>query len=159
MSKKEAKSPAAKAGDGKEAQFGIQRIYVKDISFESPNAPQLFRGEWRPEVKLDINSTASKLEDKVNEVVLKVTVTAKVEAKIAFLVEVQQAGIFTIEAFDDKQREHVLGSFCPNILYPYAREVVSDLVSRGGYPQLYLAPINFDALFAQQQQGQGEKAA
>jgi len=156
----------AKEGQQQEKQpqqeqpkFLIQRIYTKDISFESPNAPQLFRGEWRPEVKLDINSTASKLEDKVNEVVLKVTVTAKVEAKIAFLVEVQQAGIFTIEAFDDKQREHVLGSFCPNILYPYAREVVSDLVSRGGYPQLYLAPINFDALFAQQQQGQGEKAA
>lgn len=140
-----------------EQQFEIQRIYVKDLSFESPNSPELFLSEWQPEVNIDLKVDHHKIEDHVFEVSLTVTVTAKAGEKTAFLVEVKQAAIFLIDGFDDEQLNHMLGSFCPGILYPYAREVVSDVVNRGSFPQLLLAPINFDALY-QQQMTEGQKA-
>ncbi|MTD28892.1 protein-export chaperone SecB [Erwinia sorbitola] len=130
-----------------EMSFLIQRIYTKDISFEAPNAPQVFQKEWEPEVKLDLDTASSQLADDVYEVVLRVTVTATVGEDAAFLCEVQQAGIFSIGGIEGSQMAHCLGAYCPNILFPYARECVTSLVSRGTFPQLNLAPVNFDALF------------
>lgn len=141
-----------------EMQFQIQRVYTKDVSFEAPNAPQVFQKEWEPEVKLDLDTASSQLADEVYEVVLRVTVTATVGEDTEFLCEVQQAGIFTISGIEGTQMAHCLGAYCPNILFPYARECVTSLVSRGTFPQLNLAPVNFDALFMNylQQQGEGE---
>ena len=134
-------------------EFAIQRLYVKDLSVEAPNTPQIFLEPWEPQLHMDLGTDASlKLDEGMREVVLTVTVTVKIKEKVAFLVEVKQAGIFSLKGFDDQQMHHMLGSFCPNILYPYAREVVTDAVIRAGFPQLYLAPVNFDALYAQQQQ-------
>lgn len=130
-------------------QFAIQRIYVKDISYESPNAPAIFRKEWQPAIQLDLDTRSEKLDDNTFEVVLSLTVTARIEEEVAFLCEVQQAGIFSVPVLEDSQMAHMLASFCPNILFPYAREAVSNLVNRGTFPQLNLAPVNFDALFAQ----------
>lgn len=145
-----------KEGETKQA-FDIQRLYTKDTSFESPNAPDIFREQWKPEVKLDINTKSNKLEEKVFEVVLTVTATAEMDKKNVFLAEVHQAGIFSIDGFKEEQMGQMLGSFCPNILYPYAHEAISDLVSRGGFPPLYLAPINFDALYAQHSKAKAEE--
>ena len=142
-----------------EMQFQIQRVYTKDVSFEAPNAPQVFQKEWEPEVKLDLDTASSQLADEVYEVVLRVTVTASVGEETAFLCEVQQAGIFTISGIEGTQMAHCLGAYCPNILFPYARECITSLVSRGTFPQLNLAPVNFDALFMnylQQQQNEGD---
>ena len=130
-------------------QFAIQRIYVKDISYESPNAPAIFRKEWQPAIQLDLDTRSEKLEENAFEVILSLTVTARVDEEVAFLCEVQQAGIFSVPTLEDAQLAHMLASFCPNILFPYAREAVSSLVNRGTFPQLNLAPVNFDALFAQ----------
>jgi len=140
-------------------QFAIQRIYTKDVSFEAPNAPEVFKKEWKPEVKLDLDTRSNKLEDDVYEVVLSLTVTTKVGEDTAFLCEVQQAGIFSIreEGLPEGQLAHMLGAFTPNILFPYAREAIASLVNRASFPQLNLAPVNFDALFAQYvQQRQAE---
>jgi preprotein translocase subunit SecB len=130
-------------------QFAIQRIFVKDISFEAPNAPAIFRKEWKPEVKLDLDTRSDKLEENTYQVILSLTVTTTVEGETAFLCEVQQAGIFSIGEIEDAQLAHMLASYCPNMLFPYAREAVSNLVNRGTFPQLNLAPVNFDALYAQ----------
>ena len=129
-------------------QFAIQRIYTKDISFETPNSPAIFQKEWKPEVQLDIDTKSNKLADDTYEVTLSLTVTAKVEEQTAFLAEVQQAGIFTIGNLPEAQLAHTIGAFCPTTLFPYAREAVANLVSRGSFPQINLAPVNFEALFA-----------
>jgi preprotein translocase subunit SecB len=136
----------------KEPQFMIQRVYVKDLSFETPNTPDIFREEWEPKLNLDLNTSHTKLEDNVYEVVLDVTATVNNKDNVAFLAEVKQAGIFTIEGAPSDQLDHLLGSFCPNILFPYAREAVSDMVIKASFPQLVLAPVNFDALYMQQQE-------
>lgn len=130
-------------------QFNIQRVYTKDVSFETPNSPAVFQKEWSPEVKLDLDTRSAKLADDVYEVVLSLTVTAQNGGETAFLCEVQQAGIFSISGLTEPQLAHSLGAYCPNILFPYAREAVGSLVGRGTFPQLNLAPVNFDALFAQ----------
>ncbi|EPF6393767.1 protein-export chaperone SecB [Proteus mirabilis] len=140
-----------------EMTFQIQRIYTKDISFEAPNAPQVFQKEWQPEVKLDLDTSSNTLAENVYEVILRVTVTVTMEEETAFLCEVQQAGIFTVEGIEGTQLAHCLGAYCPNVLFPYARECITNLVGRGTFPQLNLAPVNFDALFMnylQQQQQQ-----
>ena len=129
--------------------FTIQRIYVKDSSFEAPNSPNVFKEEWKPEVNVDLQTKTDKLDDDVFDVVLHLTVTVKRENTTSFLCEVKQAGIFTVKGFPEDQLNHALGSMCPNILYPYAREAISDMVTRGGFPQLLLAPVNFDALYLQ----------
>jgi preprotein translocase subunit SecB len=132
--------------------IAIQKIYVKDLSFETPNSPQMFLDKidkWEPEINLQLSNSASALKEDTHEVVLSVTVTAKIKDKTAFLVEVQLAGIFNMVGFDKAQLAAWMGSYCPQLLFPYAREVVSDLVTRGGFPQLLLAPINFDALYRQ----------
>lgn len=139
-------------------QFSIQKIYVKDVSFETPNSPSIFKEEWKPSVNLDLNTNADAIEDNTYEVVLSITATVKNNDKTAYLIEVQQAGIFHIAGFEKKDLGGMLGSFCPNILFPYAREVVSDIVTRGGFPQMLLAPINFDALYEQHLQQQKQQA-
>jgi len=138
--------------------FAIQKIYVKDLSFEAPNSPQCFTEEWNPEVNLDLNSSAQGVAENNFEVLLSITVTVKNKDQNAYLVEVQQAGIFHLENFPDDMLRGMLGSFCPNILFPYAREAVSDAVTRGGFPQLLLNPINFDALYEQHLQQQAQQA-
>lgn len=129
--------------------FEIQRIYVKDLSYEAPNTPHTFADDWKPEVQLNLETKSTRIQDNAHEVVLSVTATVTSNKKSAFLVEVHQAGIFMITGFPNDQLQQMLGSFCPNILFPYAREAISDLVVRGGFPQLILAPVNFDALYAQ----------
>ncbi len=139
-------------------QFAIQRVYLKDVSFETPNSPAVFATQWQPEVNVELNSGGSRLSEDVFEVVLTLTVTCKAGDKTAYLVEVQQAGIFTIAGFDENTLAGMLGSYCPNILFPYARETITGLVSKGSFPQLLLAPINFDALYAQHVARQQEEA-
>ncbi len=130
-------------------QFVIQRVYVKDISFETPKSPVIFTEQWEPNVSIELNTDVNSIAEHVYEVVISLTVTAKLKEEIAYLAEVKQAGIFTVNGFNEKEMGQMLHSFCPNILFPYAREMVSDLVNRGSFPQLVLAPVNFDALYAQ----------
>ena len=134
---------------GGEKQFAIQKIYTKDISFETPNAPKVFTLKWEPALDLNLGTHVEPLDNSMYEVSLTITVTVKIADSTAYLVEVNQAGIFSVAGFSDQEMGPMLGSFCPNILFPYAREVVSDLVSKGGFPQLILAPVNFDALYMQ----------
>ncbi len=131
-----------------EPQFAIQRIYTKDVSFETPNSPAIFQKDWKPEIKLDLDTRSNKLADNTFEVVLAVMVTATVEGQTAFLAEVQQAGIFTIGNLPEAQLAHTIGAFCPTTLFPYARETIASLVNRGSFPQFNLSPVNFEALFA-----------
>lgn len=142
----------AENNDKPQQQLAIQRLYVKDLSFEVPGGPGIFLEKWEPQINVDLNSQAQKLSDDVYEVVLALTVTAKAGEKTGYLVEVQQAGIFSISGFSEAELGPILGSHCPSILFPYAREVVSDLVTRGTFPQLVLQPINFDALYAHHRQ-------
>jgi len=140
--------------------FEVQRVYVKDLSFEAPNTPHTFVEDWKPEVQLNLETKSNRIQDNIHEVVLSVTATVTTSKKPAFIVEVHLAGVFLMSGIANDQLRQMLGSFCPNILFPYAREVISDLVVRGGFPQLILAPVNFDALYAQhledQQKGDSE---
>lgn len=133
-------------------EFAIQRLYTKDISFEAPNTPAIFRQDWQPELKVDLQTNSAQVEEDIYEVVLTITATVNSKEKLAFLIEVKQAGIFNIKNFPQDQIAPMLGSVCPSIIFPYLREVISDVVVRGGFPQLVLAPINFDALYQQQTQ-------
>lgn len=141
-----------------ERQFVVHRIYTKDLSYEAPNAPDIFRQEWEPELELNMNTQANKLDAETFEVILSVTATTKLAAKTASIVEVQQAGLFGVQGFPDPELTHLLGAYCPNLLFPYVREVVSNLVTKGSFPQLVLQPVNFDALFAQHQQQAADQA-
>lgn len=128
----------------------IQKIYLKDTSFESPNSPKAFTGnEWNPEINLQVNTESNHLEENHFDVALTLTVTAQQGEDTLYLVEVKQAGVFSLSGFEEDQIPAVLGTFCPNTLFPYAREAISSLVERGGFPQLVLQPINFDALYQQ----------
>ncbi len=142
-----------------EPQFMIQRVYVKDLSFETPNSPDIFKEEWEPKLNLDLGNKANKLEANVYEIELTVTATVNNKEKTAFIAEVKQAGIFTIEGAPEDQLDHLLNSFCPSILFPYAREAITDMVTKGSFPQLVLAPVNFDALYLQQRQEKDKKVA
>ena len=148
-------------------QFALQRIYTKDISFESPSTPDVFKKPWQPAVNVDLNTKSEKIDDAGNfEVVLAITLTAKIEEETAFLVEVQQAGVFLISGIEGDDLRRVLGTAAPNILFPYARESIDTLCVKGGFPPVMLAPVNFDALYqqalaqaaAQAQQPEGEAA-
>lgn len=146
----EANNPAAAAQEEQGPQFSLQRIYVRDLSFEAPKSPEIFRQEWRPSVELDINTRHRTLEGDFHEVVLKLSVTVQNGEETAFIAEVQQAGIFLVKGLDASGMGHTLGAFCPNILFPYAREALDNLVTRGSFPALMLAPVNFDALYSQE---------
>ena len=140
-------------------QFLVQRIYTKDISFEAPNTPQLFQENWSPEINVGLGSEVTKVNEELLELVLKVSVEAKHEDKTVFLVEVQQAGLFAIQGFNEQEADALMGVAAPNVLFPYAREVVSDLVTRGSFPQFVLQPVNFEAIYAQQRQAKAAQAA
>lgn len=138
-------------------QLGIQKIYVKDLSFEAPNAPQVFTEQLSPSLDLQLANLATTLAEGVHEVVLTVTCTVKQEERTVYLIELQQAGIFNISGFSAEQLPVILATACPNILFPFAREAICDIVIKGGFPQLLLAPVNFDMLYAQElQRRQGE---
>jgi len=139
-------------------QFALQRVYLKDVSFEAPNSPQVFTKEWTPEVKLDLNTGAKKLDDTHYEVSIKVTVTATNADDTAFLVEVDQAGLFVLANIPEDQVRPMLATVCPNILFPYLRENIDNLVIKGGFPALVLAHINFDALYQQRLAQEAEEA-
>jgi len=140
-------------------QFAIQKIYLKDASFESPNSPEIFQdADWKPEINVQLNTEGKTLAEGVHEVTLTVTVTAKKADKTAFLVEVKQSGVFQLVGFEQEQLGGMLGAYCPEVLFPFAREAISDLVSKGGFPQLLLSPVNFNALYMQHQQQQAQQA-
>lgn len=131
-------------------QFIPQKIYVKDLSFEIPNSPQIFTEEWQPNVNMDLSSKAKLIGDKLYEVVLSLNLTVSTQKKVAYLVETHHAGIFHIEGFAESVIERIVATNCPNILFPFAREHIADTITRGGFPQLLLAPVNFEALYQQQ---------
>jgi preprotein translocase subunit SecB len=143
------------ADENQEKQFIIQKVYIKDVSFETPNSPVIFTQQWEPKVEFNLASNAQGLENGLFEVGLTVTVTVKLEEKTAYLAELTQAGVFTITGFGEDELRPMIGSYCPTILFPFAREAVSDLVIKGGFPPLLLAPVNFDALYMQHLQQQG----
>lgn len=149
---------AAEVQQSQEPVFGIEKIYVKDLSLEIPNAPQVFLQREVPQVGIELQNVAKSVDEGVFEVTITVTVTSKIEDKTVFLVEVAQAGIFQIRNVPQEGIEGLLGVACPNILFPYAREAVSDLVTRAGFPPVLLSPVNFEALFLQQKQHQAEQA-
>lgn len=130
-------------------EFGLQKIYIKDMSFETPNSPGIFQEQWNPTVNMDIENSMNVMGQDTYEVIIAVTVTVKFKDRTVYLIEVHQAGIFHISGFPEEILKRTLATICPNILFPFAREVVSDLVTRGGFPQLLLAPVNFDALYQQ----------
>jgi preprotein translocase subunit SecB len=152
MAEQEQKTP--------EKQIGIQKIFIKDFSFESPQTPAVFaQADWSPKTNLNLRSTHTPGAENSHEVVLTITIEAKAEDKTFFLVELQQAGLFHIAGYTEEELKAVVGSYCPNILFPYARETVASIISKGGFPEFLLQPINFDALYAQgmaQAQAQAE---
>ena len=142
-----------------EKQIAIQKIYVKDFSFESPHAPGVFaRSDWAPKTNLNLRSAHTALDDDNHEVILTITVDTKHEEQTLFLVELHQAGIFHLTGYEGEEMASLLGSFCPNILFPYARETISSVIGKGGFPEFNLQPINFDALYAQTRQQMAEQA-
>lgn len=128
-------------------EFSIKKVYIKDVSFETPNSPRIFRAEWAPEADVHLHSHSADIAPGEYEVVLMVTASVSVEGKTAFLAETQVAGIFGITGLAQDELGPTLGSYCPSILFPYARELISSLSIRGGFPQFILAPVNFEALY------------
>lgn len=143
---------AAATEEEKQAQFQLQKLYVKDVSFEIPNAPQIFQDEGQVEIKLNLAQKVADLAEGIHEVVLTVTVTATSGEKTAYLAEVQQAGIFAIVGLPEQGKHAALNTLCPHTLFPYARRMITDLVAEGGFPPLVLQPINFDQIYAQRMQ-------
>ena len=136
----------------------LQSIYIKDSSFEAPSGPNLQVAEWSPQFNLNMNTSASTFAENVHEVVLTITLEAKVADRVAYLVEVKQGGLFTIRGYSEDDTRRVVGAFCPGVMFPYARQAVSDLILRGGFPPFLLPPVNFDGLF-QQSLEQGARQA
>lgn len=143
-----------------EKRLSIGKIYLKDFSFESPQAPDVFRqDDWQPKTDLNLRSSHTAVSDDHHEIVLTVTVEAKSDDKTFFLVELQQAGLFEIAGYEGEELSAIIGSFCPNILFPYARETIASLIQKGGFPEFVLQPINFDALYLQSKQQQAAAQA
>jgi preprotein translocase subunit SecB len=140
--------------------ISINKIYIKDMSFESPQTPQIFSGgEWKPQTNVNLRSSHSAMADDHHEVVLTITIEAKADDKTLFLCELSQAGIFQIAGYGQEEFSAIAGSFCPNILFPYAREAISSAIQKGGFPEFVLQPINFDALYVQSRQQAAQEAA
>lgn len=139
--------------------FTIQKIYLKDMSFEAPTSPQAFTGTWQPDANMEMNTSFEKLDEMQYEVVLRLTLTAKNRDEVAFISEVKQAGIFALANIDEAQVEPILLSYCPTTLFPYARDVIATAVFRGSFPELNLSPVNFDALYLQSKQQKPEASA
>ncbi|SDK64173.1 protein-export chaperone SecB [Microbulbifer yueqingensis] len=156
----EEQNGAASNAEASNVQFQMQRIYLKDLSFETPMGAEVFKKQWKPQVNQELNTKTAKIDEGLYEVALTLTITTKLEEETAFLVEVQQAGLFAIQGLEGQQLAQALNTACPQILFPYAREVVDNVVTKGSFPALMLPPINFDALFAaamQQAQQQAEQ--
>lgn len=140
-----------------EQQFEINRVYIKDLSTEAPNTPEIFKKNWEPEINLKLDNNLQKLEEEgLYEISLTVTVTATIEEQNAYVVEVEQAGIFTIDGFEEEQTAYIIGALVPNILFPYARETISSLTQKAGFPPMTLNPIDFNALYQQYVNEQGD---
>jgi preprotein translocase subunit SecB len=150
---------AAQNNEQQNAGFALQKLYLKDFSFESPRSPQVFQSQWKPQVHMDLNTGNAKIGEDLYEVVLTITLTAKQDDEVALLVEIKQAGIFAIQGLEGPRLAHALGAFCPNILFPYAREAIDSMVTKGGLPPFMLAPVNFDAIFAEAMQRKQQEAA
>lgn len=146
-----AEETGAAAAQENQQVFRVQKVYVKDVSFETPRSTEIFteQAQWTPEVKVQLNTENKNIKDDLFECTLMLTVTVELQEKPAYLAEVQQSGLFTIAGFNDEEKAHLLGSYAPSVLFPFVREVVSDLAVKGGFPQMLLDPINFDALYAQ----------
>lgn len=142
-----------------EPKFAVQRIYLKDLSFETPQGAEAFQKQWKPKVNQDLNTKSTKIEEGVYEVALRLTITVSDGEETIYLVEVEQAGLFTISGFPDQQLTQVLNTTCPAMLFPYAREVVDNTLTKGSFPPLMIPPINFDALFASAVQQAQAKAS
>ena len=143
--------------DSQQPVFSIEKVYVKDASLETPNSPQVFLEPAQPQVEVQLQNAAQRLNDALYEVVVTVTVTAKAGDKTLFLVEAAQAGIFRIQYVPEADLEPILGVACPNILFPYARETVADLIARAGFPPIHLAPVNFEAMYAARLEAEAQK--
>ena len=143
-----------------EKRLSIGKIYLKDFSFESPQTPEIFRqGDWKPQMDLNLRSAHTAIDEDQHEIVLTVTIEAKADDKTLFLVELHQAGLFEIAGYEGDELGAIIGSFCPNILFPYARETIASLIQKGGFPEFILQPINFDALYFQAKQQQAAAQA
>lgn len=157
-----ADEPVASEQQPPQQQFLMQRIYIKDVSFESPATPLLFKKQWQPKISVDLNTKGEAIDEQGNfEVILTITITAKLEEETAFLIELQQAGIFAILGFEGEQLRRMLATAAPNVLFPYARETLDSICVKGGFPALMLAPVSFEALYQQalQQAQAGADAA
>ena len=148
----EEQNDVAATGEQQQGQFQLQKLYVKDVSFEVPNAPQVFQEDGQVEIKMNLAQKVETLAEGVQEVTLTVTVTASLGEKTAYLAEVQQAGIFSIAGLNEQSMHAALNTLCPHTLFPYARRTITDLVADGGFPPLVLQPINFDQIYAQRLQ-------
>jgi preprotein translocase subunit SecB len=142
-----------------EAQFTVQRVYIKDCSFESPLSPKVFIGEWKPTYKVEMSNSYKKIDSENAEVVLTIEITAEQEGEVAFLVEVQQAGTFSIKNLSDFQAEESVNVWAPTTLFPYVREAIDSLVTKGGFPDVSLQPVNFEVLYRQKKASEQEKAS
>ncbi|MEM0954188.1 MAG: protein-export chaperone SecB [Pseudomonadota bacterium] len=140
-------------------QFAMQRVYLKDLSFESPAAPGIFRQEYKPQVNVDLRTQSNNIDTNTYEIVITITITAKVAEQTAFLIEVQQAGVFLVSGIEGEELRQILAIYCPNMLFPYARETIDNIATRGTFPALMLAQVNFEALYAQAVQQAQKKAA
>ncbi len=138
--------------------FTVEKLYVKDVSFEAPGTPQVFNEAGQPQLQMNLNQRVQRLGDTAFEVVLGVTLTCTIDDKTAYLAEVQQAGVFGLVGFDEMTLDAMLGTHCPNALYPYARQTISDLIQAGGFPPFLLQPINFEALYAEGVRQRAEQA-
>ncbi|MCZ8130963.1 MAG: protein-export chaperone SecB [Steroidobacteraceae bacterium] len=138
----------------------LQNIYVKDASFEAPAGPNIPVDKWNPQFGLNMNTAGTTVAQDMHEVVLTITLEAKLADKTAYLCEVKQAGIFLVRGYSTEEARRIIGAFCPSVLFPYARQAISDMITRGGFPPFLLPPVNFDALFLQSlQQAQQQQAA
>ena len=152
MAEEQNQDPVMTPEENESAQFQVQKLYTKDVSFELPNAPQVFQEDGQADVKMSLAQRVEEIGDDLHEVVLTVTVTATVDEKTAYLVEVAQAGIFRLVGFNEQAAHAVMNTMCPSTLFPYARQLISTLVGEGGFPPLVLQPVNFEQLYAQRMQ-------
>jgi len=141
-----------------QAQFTVEKIYVKDVSFEAPYTPQVFNDQGQPQLNMNLNQKVGRLDGGLFEVILGVTLTCTLNEKTVYLAEVEQAGIFGLAGFDDRTLDMMLGTYCPNVLFPYVRQSISDLITNGGFPPFYMQPINFEALYAEGLRRRAEQA-
>lgn len=153
---------AEQEAQASEKRLGVVKVYIKDFSFESPQAPGVFNmQEWNPNTNLNLRSSHSVVSDSLHEITLTVTIDAKEKDgdKTIFLVELHQAGLFEINGYDEQEMAALIGSFCPNVLFPFARETIASTVQKGGFPEFLLQPINFDALYQQSLQHKAQETA